>query len=238
MFSTLSNLPAVNTYVSAAIAIAVAYTAFSAGRSAYRNVGRNVWLRYIRWAACALLTALLVSALTAGRWVPADHVGVSKNRVYPPGWHVYPREPFVTLTRAGMFCIPYPDDRRFLEVTYLITDSDRLRLFSEEILFCLGLLSGMLGRFLAIRSLHGSPGELVSISRLSSLRIRILRDILQPLPVTEFLVMQGSSFNNGVRGGRKEWEWNPLLFSQGSHIRGTSSPSFLEQRVREPRGTA
>jgi hypothetical protein len=133
MFSTLSNLPAVNTYVSAAIAIAVAYTAFSAGRSAYRNVGRNVWLRYIRWAACALLTALLVSALTAGRWVPADHVGVSKNRVYPPGWHVYPREPFVTLTRAGMFYIPYPDDRRFLEVTYLITDSDRLRLFSEEI---------------------------------------------------------------------------------------------------------
>ena len=133
MFSTLSNLPVVNTYVFTAIAIAVAYVAFSAGRSAYRNVGRNVWLRYIRWAACALLTALLVGALTVGRWVPADHVGVSKSRVYVPGWHVYPRESFVTLSRAGMFYIPYPDDRRFLEVSYLITDSDRLRLFSEEI---------------------------------------------------------------------------------------------------------
>jgi hypothetical protein len=133
MFSTLSNLPAVNTYVFVAIAIAVAYIAFSAGRSAYRNVGCNVWLRYIRWAACALFTALLVSALTVGRWVPTDHVGVSKSRVYSPGWHVYPRESFATLSRAGMFYIPYPDDRRFLEVSYLITDSERLRMFSEEI---------------------------------------------------------------------------------------------------------
>jgi len=133
MFSTLSNLPAVNTFVFAAITIAATYVAFSAGRAAYRNVGRNVWLRYVRWVVCALLTTLVVTALTVGRWVPPDHVGVSKNRMYYPGWHIYPGETFVTLSRAGMFNIPYPDYKRFLEVQYLITDSERLKLFSEEI---------------------------------------------------------------------------------------------------------
>ena len=54
-------------------------------------------------------------------------------KVYASGWHVYPAEPFVIVPRAGMFNIPYPDDRRFLEVSYLITDSDRLRYFCEEI---------------------------------------------------------------------------------------------------------
>ena len=68
-----------------------------------------------------------------GRWVPPERVGVGKERVYLPGWHVYPKEAFAILPRAGMFYIPYPDDQRFLEVSYLITDSERLRHFSEEI---------------------------------------------------------------------------------------------------------
>jgi hypothetical protein len=68
-----------------------------------------------------------------GRWVPSERVGVGTQRVYSPGWHIYPGESLVILPRAGMFNIPYPDDRRFLEVSYLITDSARLRYFCEEI---------------------------------------------------------------------------------------------------------
>jgi len=129
----LSNFPAVNVYVFAAIVCALAYIAFTAGRTAYQNTGRNVWLRSARWLGCVFFSVLVLSALTVGRWVPAESVGVGKERVYLPGWHVYPRESFATLPRAGMFFIPYPDDQRFLEVSYLITDSERLRFFSEEI---------------------------------------------------------------------------------------------------------
>lgn len=133
MFSALSKLPPVNMYAFAGLLIAIAYIAFTAGRTAYRNTPRNVVLRCVRWAACALLTTALVAGLAVGRWVPASYVGVGTQRVYLPGWHVYPGEQFVTLPRAGMFNIPYPDDCRFLEVSYLITDSERLTRFSEEI---------------------------------------------------------------------------------------------------------
>ena len=44
----LSNFPAVNTHVFAAIMVALTYIAFTAGRTAYRNTGRNVWLRSVR----------------------------------------------------------------------------------------------------------------------------------------------------------------------------------------------
>ena len=133
MFSTLSSIPAVNIYVFAAVVAAAIYIAFVAGRAAYHNVGRSWWKRSLRWATCVLLSAIVLGALTMGRWVPSDQVGVGTEKVYSPGWHVYPREAFINLPRAGMFTIPYPDDRRFLEVSYLITDSERLRYFCEEI---------------------------------------------------------------------------------------------------------
>lgn len=133
MFSTLSELPAVNIYVFTAIVVVVSYGAYRVGRAAYTQVGSNSWLRYMRWVVSALLSVLVLSAITLGRLVPGDQVGVSKERVYTSGWHVYPKESFVIVPRAGMFIIPYPDDRRFLEVSYLITSSDRLRGFSDEI---------------------------------------------------------------------------------------------------------
>lgn len=133
MFSTLSNLPVVNIWVFAGVATVVTYVAFAAGKTAYRNHDRSVWKRSIRWVICALLSALIASALTLGRWVPDDQIGVGKQKVYSPGWHIYPGESFVLLPRAGMFNIPYPDDQRFLEISYLITDSERLKLFCEEI---------------------------------------------------------------------------------------------------------
>lgn len=133
MFLSLSNLPAVNGFVFIAIMVCLSYVAIVAGRSAYMNFGRSLWLRLLRGGACALLTVLVLTTLTVGRWIPAEHVGVGKVRVYTPGWHVYPGEGFVVLPRAGMFHIPYPDDERFLEVSYLITDSERLKFFSEEI---------------------------------------------------------------------------------------------------------
>ena len=133
MFSALSSIPAVNTYVFAAVVVVASYVAFVAGRAASRNVDRSLWKRSLRWVSCGLLSALVVSALTFGRWVPDGQIGVGTKKVYNSGWHVYPEESFVTLPRAGMFNIPYPDDRRFLEVSYLITDSERLRYFCEEI---------------------------------------------------------------------------------------------------------
>jgi len=133
MFSTLSSLPPVNMYVFAGVVAAASYVAFVAGRTAYRNLDRSVWKRSLRWLGCSLLSALVVSALTLGRWVPDGQVGVGTAKIYVPGWHVYPAEAFVTLPRAGMFTIPYPDDRRFLEVSYLITDAERLKFFCEEI---------------------------------------------------------------------------------------------------------
>jgi hypothetical protein len=133
MFLSLSNLPAVNGYLFIVIMVCVSYIAVVAGRSAYMNLGRSLWLRLFRGGACALLIVLIASTLTVGRWIPADQVGVGKERVYSSGWHVYPRERLVVLPRAGMFHIPYPDEERFLEVSYLITDSERLKFFSEEI---------------------------------------------------------------------------------------------------------
>jgi hypothetical protein len=133
MFSALSSIPAVNTYVFAAVMVVASYVAFVAGRAAYQNVGRSVWKRSLRWVSSALLSALVVGALTFGRWVPDGQIGVGTKKVYDSGWHVYPEESFVTLPRAGMFNIPYPDDRRFLEISYLITDSERLKFFCEEI---------------------------------------------------------------------------------------------------------
>lgn len=133
MFSTLFNLPPVNTYVFAVAVAAVSYVAFVAGKTAYRNVDRSLWKRTVRWATFAFLSALITSALTLGRWVPDDQIGVGKQKVYSPGWHVYPEESFVIVPRAGMFNIPYPDDQRFLETSYLITDSERLRNFCDEI---------------------------------------------------------------------------------------------------------
>jgi len=133
MFSTLSTLPPVNTYVFAGVVAAASYVAFVAGRTAYRNLDRSAWKRSLRWLTSSLLTALVVSALTLGRWVPDGQVGVGTAKIFVPGWHVYPAEAFVTLPRAGMFTIPYPDDRRFLEVSYLITDAERLKFFCEEI---------------------------------------------------------------------------------------------------------
>lgn len=133
MFSSLSNLPAVNIYVFTAVMVCVCYVALTAGRTAYLNKGHSLWLRLLRGGACALLTVGILAVFAVGRWVPADHVGIGKERVYSPGWHIHPRESLVTLPRAGMFHIPYPDEERFLEVSYLITDSERLKFFSEEI---------------------------------------------------------------------------------------------------------
>ena len=133
MFFTLSNLPPVNTFVFAGAVVALTFVAFATGRAAYRRVGRSVWTRSLRWILSASLSALIVSAVVVGRWVPPDYVGVGPQKVYAPGWHVYPAEAFITLPRAGMFSIPYPDDRRFLEVSYLITDAERLRFFCDEI---------------------------------------------------------------------------------------------------------
>ena len=133
MFSSLSSIPAVNIYMFIALIAGASYIAVVAGRKAYLNRERSLLRRLLRGGACALLSVLIVSVLTIGRWIPTEHVGIGKEGVYSPGWHIYPREKLVVLPRAGMFHIPYPDDERFLEVSYLITDSERLKFFSEEI---------------------------------------------------------------------------------------------------------
>ncbi len=97
MFSTLSSIPAVNTYVFAAIVAAATYIAFVAGRAAYHNVGRSLWKRSLRWAISGMVSVIVLAALTMGRWVPGDQIGVGTEKVYSPGWHVYPQEAFITL---------------------------------------------------------------------------------------------------------------------------------------------
>ena len=129
----LFDLPPLNIYVAGGIAVALAWIAFSAGRSAYHNVGRTRWVRYLRWATCAFVTSVTIAAFTCGRGVLPDHVGIGKEKTYLPGWHVYPREDVISLPTRGMFSIPYPNDRRWVEVSYLVVSPDQLRVFFDEI---------------------------------------------------------------------------------------------------------
>ena len=129
----LYDLPPLNIYVAGGVAIALGWIAISAGRSAYRNVGRARWARYLRWAACALITPVMIAAFTCGRGVLPDHVGLGKEKIYLPGWHICPREDVISLPVRGMFSIPYPNDRRWVEVSYLIVSPEQLRVFFDEI---------------------------------------------------------------------------------------------------------
>lgn len=129
----LYDLPPLNIYVAGGIAIALVWVAFSAGRSAYLNVGRTTWVRYLRWTACAVVTAVTIAAFTCGRGVLPDHVGLGKEKTYLPGWHICPREEVLSLPTRGMFSIPYPNDRRWVEVSYLIVSPELLRVFFDEI---------------------------------------------------------------------------------------------------------
>ena len=210
MFSTLSSIPAVNTYVFAAIVAAATYIAFVAGRAAYHNVGRSLWKRSLRWAISGMVSVIVLAALTMGRWVPGDQIGVGTEKVYSPGWHVYPREAFVTLPRAGMFTIPYPDDRRFLEVSYLITDSERLRYFCEEIrTFTTPVAEGIVVFGTSTRDAFGRP---VSIFQMNTRRVLRSTYSCRTSPPTEFRLMRDYWFSSGVEKDRKSGNGVPSSF--------------------------
>ena len=128
----LSDLPPVNTYVFIGIVTALTYIAFTAGRTAWRGRSTRI-VQVFRGVLATLLGVILVLGGLVGRLVPAEHVGLGRERIYAPGWHLYPPEDIVSLPVAGVFYIPYPNDRQFLEVSYLITNAENLRIHRDDI---------------------------------------------------------------------------------------------------------
>lgn len=128
----LSDLPPLNTYVFIGVVSAVAYIAFIASRTAWKGRSTRT-VQVFRGVIATLLGGILVVGGLVGRLVPAEHVGLGRDRIYAPGWHIYPPEDVVSLPVAGVFYIPYPNDRQFLEVSYLITKADNLRTHRDEI---------------------------------------------------------------------------------------------------------
>jgi hypothetical protein len=89
-------------------------------------------MRIFRGVVATLLGIILLLGGLNGRLVPAENVGLGRTRVYAPGWHVYPEE-IVNLPVRGVFYIPYPHDRQFVEVRYLINKPENLRALFDEI---------------------------------------------------------------------------------------------------------
>jgi hypothetical protein len=128
----LSDLPPLNTYVFIGVVSAVAYIAFTAIRTAWSGRCTRT-TQVFRGVVATLLAGVLVVGGIVGRLVPAENVGLGRERIYAPGWHVYPPEDIVSLPVAGVFYIPYPNDRQFLEVSYLIGRAENLRVHRDDI---------------------------------------------------------------------------------------------------------
>ncbi len=128
----LSDLPAVNTYVFLLVSGALAYIAFTAGKSAWQGRCYGV-TRIFRGVVATILGVILALDGLNGHLVSSESVGLGRGRVYGPGWHVYPAEEIVNLPIKGVFYIPYPNDRQFVEVSYLINKPENLRVLYDEI---------------------------------------------------------------------------------------------------------
>lgn len=128
----LTELPPVNTYAFIGALCVLSFIAFCAGRSAWCGDCGRV-MQFFRGTVSLALVILVGAALFFGRIVPSENIGIGTQRIYAPGWHIYPPEGFVAVARAGTFFIPYPNDRVFLEVSYLISAPENLRTHVESI---------------------------------------------------------------------------------------------------------
>lgn len=131
MFSLLGRFDPVHAYVFwgvVAIGAALAVLSFRKAREARTTIGR-VGLR----AAALLLGAVAAFLLIVSHHVRQDQVGIGRSVVLQPGVHVWAKDPFVRISRAGAFTIPYPNERLYLLVEYRVGSPEQLLPLYEEL---------------------------------------------------------------------------------------------------------
>jgi len=131
MFSLLGRFDPVHSYV---FWVVVAITSALAVLSVRKAKGiRSVIARWSLQAVTALLGGFVVVLLVVSHHVREDQVGIGKTVVFRPGVHVWSKESFVRVSRAGAFTIPYPNERLYLLVEYRVANPEQLLPLYEEL---------------------------------------------------------------------------------------------------------